>query len=273
MGKVIGIVNQKGGVGKTTTTVSLAAALALQGAKIIVVDFDPQANLTSGILSPTPETLEYTITEMMEDVLNRKPCTYNLAEKEGFRIIPSKIDLSAAEMTLQTVMSRETVLKRVLEPLRQEADVILIDCPPSLGILNINALTAADSVIVPVTPDYYAPKGLELLLNSITGVREALNPTLQIEGVLITKADKRGKFYKEGIDFIQNEIGKVCPVFETEIPVSVSSAQAPAEQMTIFAFDKRSPAARAYESLAKEIASRIPELATRQSHEQSERGE
>jgi len=253
MGKVIGIVNQKGGVGKTTSTINLAAALTKLGQKVLVTDFDPQANLTAGILNPYPGEIEYTITEMMADIVNRKPVAYEFSSKEGFDIIPSKIELCSAEITLQTVMSRETVLRRVLDPVRNNYDYILIDCAPSLGILNINALVAADSVIVPVTPDYFAPKGLEQLLDSISGVQEALNPNLRIDGVLLTKVDNRAAFYKNVVDFVVSSISQVCKVFDTQIPISVASAQAPAELKSIFEYNRNTTSAKAYTQLAAEL--------------------
>lgn len=253
--KIIAIVNHKGGVGKTTTTINLGSALQEQGKRVLLVDMDPQASLTTSLITPNPDQLVFTITEMIEAVCNREEVSYEetIVSAEGMDVIPSKIDLFGSEIALQNVISRETVLKRLIKPLRERYDYILLDCPPSLGVLTVNALTAADSVIVPVNPDYYSPKGLELLLRTIGDMQDTINPTLSIEGILIAKTDNRAVFYKD-VQILLAELKNRLPVFDTSIPVGVAAAEAPAERMSVLHHKSASPVARAYRDLAREVA-------------------
>lgn len=253
--KIIAIVNHKGGVGKTTTTINLGSALQEQGKKVLLVDMDPQASLTTGLITPDPDQLKFTITEMIEAICNREPASYEstIVSTEGMDIIPSKIDLFGAEIALQNVISRETVLKRLLKPLRDKYDYILLDCPPSLGVLTVNALTAADSVIVPVNPDYYSPKGLELLLRTIGDMQDTINPTLTIEGILIAKTDRRATFYKD-VQNVLADLRNSLPVFNTSIPVGVAAAEAPTLRMSVIHHHTASPVAKAYRDLAREVS-------------------
>ena len=253
--KIIAVVNHKGGVGKTTTTINLGSALQEQGKRVLLVDMDPQASLTASIVTPTPDLLPHTITEMIESVCNREAVSYEetITSVEGMDVIPSKIDLFGSEIALQNVISRETVLKRLLKPLRERYDYILLDCPPSLGVLTVNALTASDSVIVPVNPDYYSSKGLELLLRTIGDMQDTINPTLAIEGILITKTDRRAVFYKD-VENVLSSLKSTLPVFETSIPTSVAAAEAPTVRMSVIHHQSSSAVAKAYRNLAYEVA-------------------
>ncbi len=253
--KTIAIVNHKGGVGKTTTTINLGSALQEQGKRVLLVDMDPQASLTTALITPDPNQLPYTIAELIECVCNREvvPFDSTIIKTEGMDIIPSKLDLFGSEIALQNVISRETVLKRLLKLLHDQYDYILLDCPPSLGVLTVNALTAANSVIVPVNPDYFSPKGLELLLRTIRDMQDTINPMLTIDGILVTKTDQRAPFYRD-VQSALSDLRNMFPVFDTSIPVGVAAAEAPALRVSVLHHQSRSPVAKAYRDLAREVS-------------------
>lgn len=250
MGKVIAVANQKGGVGKTTTSVNLGASLASIGKKILLLDIDPQGNATSGtgIEKKIVEQCIYdVIVDDMElaDVI--KPATV-----EGMFVAPATIALAGAEIELVSAISRELRLKRALEPLRKSFDYIIIDCPPSLGLLTINALTAADSVLIPVQCEYYALEGLNQLLNTVRLVQKHLNKDLYIEGVLLTMFDARTNLSIQ----VAEEVKKYFhdKVYQSVIPRNVRLSEAPSHGKPVLLYDSRSRGAEVYLDFAKEVA-------------------
>lgn len=248
--------NQKGGVGKTTTTESLAVALSKAGKRVLVVDLDPQASLTIAMGNPLPDELNTTVTDIMRDVIDGKEIQKGcgiLHHEEGVDLLPANIELAGMEASLVNVMSRETILKEYLSTVRKDYDHILIDCMPSLGMLTINALTAADSILIPMQPQYLSAKGLEQLLSTVNKVKRQLNPKLRIEGILLTMVDGRTNNAKEIAELVRSIYGKKIPVFDTEIPRSVRVAETPAEGKSIFAYDPKGKATAAYDQLAKEV--------------------
>lgn len=248
--------NQKGGVGKTTTTESLAVALSKAGKRVLVVDLDPQASLSIAMGNPLPDELNTTVTDIMRDVIDGKEIQKGcgiLHHEEGVDLLPANIELAGMEASLVNVMSRETILKEYLSTVRKDYDHILIDCMPSLGMLTINALTAADSILIPMQPQYLSAKGLEQLLSTVNKVKRQLNPKLRIEGILLTMVDGRTNNAKEIAELVRNIYGKKISVFDTEIPRSVRMAETPAEGKSIFAYDPKGKATAAYDQLAKEV--------------------
>jgi chromosome partitioning protein len=247
---IIAVLNQKGGVGKTTTTINLAAYLAKSGKKVLICDIDPQGNSTSG-LGIDKQNLDATL----YDVLFSRAEAVNATKKVGLHgvsLIPSNANLAGAEVELVASSHREYKLKNALEQLHY--DYVLIDCPPSLGLLTVNALTAAQSVLIPVQAEYYALEGLGQLLSVITQVRQALNPSLDILGVLVTLYDSRTSLSEQ----VKNELDKHFgdKVFKTVIPRNVRLAEAPSFGKSIMEHDKWSKGARAYKALAKEVEKR-----------------
>ena len=258
--KVIALTNQKGGVGKTTTTVNLGAELVRQGKKVLVVDCDPQANLTMSLGYEHPDELENTIYDVMWDYISGKGSSDRdciLHTNESIDLLPSNIMLTAMEQQLLSAMSRESVLKEFFNSsgIREKYDYVLIDCQPSLGILSVNALTAADSIIVPSQPRYFSTKGLELLMQTVAKTRRMLNPKLRVDGILMTMVDTRTNISKEFTELVKTSFGKVIPVFETQIPHSVKAIEAATEGQSIYKYEKRSKVAKAYEDFAKEVLS------------------
>jgi len=253
--KVIAITNQKGGVGKTTTAVNLGIGLARTGKKVLLVDADPQGSLTVSLGVKTPDELPISIATLMQDIIEDKaiPEDYGIIHHaEGVDLLPSNIELSAFEVGLINVMSREYVLRDTLEPLKQKYDHILIDCMPSLGMMTINALVAADSVMIPSQASYLSTKGLYLLMRSITKVKRQINPKLRIDGVLLTMVDSRTNNAKTIINSLR-QTGDNLRIFDTEIPFSVRAAETSIEGKSIFAHDGNGKVAGAYEQLTKEV--------------------
>lgn len=252
MSRIFAVANQKGGVGKTTTAVNLATCFALAGQKVLVVDFDPQGQATSG-LGLEKKNLPRTIYSSLF-TLNSPAELIQETGIQNLRIIPANIDLAGAEIELVEVPQREGRLRRILENVRKRFDFILIDCPPSLGILTVNALVAADSIIIPVQCEYYALEGLSQLVTSINLVQAGLNPHLSIEGVVLTMSDIRINLSQQVInevrDFFQDK------VFRTVIPRNVRLAEAPSFGQSIIQYDIRSTGAEAYTRLAREILNR-----------------
>lgn len=249
MSKIIAIANQKGGVGKTTTSVNLAACLASLGRKVLLVDIDPQGNTTSGLGINKGDVTNCIYDVLINDV-HPKDAMFETSVP-GLKIIPATIQLAGAEIELVPTISRELRLKKSLHLVKDEFDYVLIDCPPSLGILTINSLTAADSVLIPIQCEYYALEGLSQLLNTVRLVQKHLNTSLQIEGVLLTMLDARTNL---GIQVIE-EVKKYFQqkVYQTIIPRNVRLSEAPSHGQAIITYDPRSKGAEVYTELAKEV--------------------
>lgn len=255
--KVIALTNQKGGVGKTTTAVNLGVSLAQQGSKVLLIDADAQANLTMSLGYGRPDDLADTLSSIMQDVIDDKPANVQKAilhHAEGVDLLPSNIELSGLEVRLINAISRESVLKTCINEVKKNYDVVLVDCMPSLGMLTINALAAADSVVIPTQPHYLSAKGLELLLRSVSKVKRQINPKLRIDGILMTMVMPRTNISKEITETVKSAYGQRIKVFDAQIPHSIRAVEATAEGKSIFAYDKSGKVAVAYEQFAKEVA-------------------
>ena len=253
---VIACVNQKGGTGKTTTCENLGAGLVMNGKKVLLVDFDPQASLSISLGYPKPEELPVTIADMMKKVVDEKeirPGEGILHHEEGMDLMPSSIELSGMEVSLVNTISRETVLKEYLESVKRDYDFVLLDCSPSLGMLTINAMAAADTLLIPVQASYLPAKGLEQLLQIVNKVRRQINPKLKIEGILLTMVDARTNDAKEISELIRNAYGGKIKVYDTEIPRSVRASEISKEGTSIFKHDPRGKVADAYRELTREV--------------------
>ena len=252
MGKIISLANQKGGVGKTTTSINLAAALANLGKRVVLVDADPQANTSSG-LGVDIQELDSTVYECLINGID--PHTAILPTSiENLYMIPSHIDLVGAEIEMLNLEQRENILKRVLSPLKGDYDYILIDCSPSLGLITINALTASDSIIIPVQCEFFALEGIAKLLNTIKIIKSNLNPALRIEGFLLTMYDARLRLSAQVHDEVRRHFGDL--VFNTVIARNVRLSEAPSHGMSVLEYDRNSKGAKNYTNLAKELIKR-----------------
>lgn len=256
--KTIAIANQKGGVGKTTTAANLGIGLARQGKRVLLIDCDAQGSLTESLGYSPPETLPVTLATVMSRTLSDEPVNPQdgiLRHPEGVDLLPSNIELSGMEVTLVNTMSRELVLREYISQVKSRYDYVLLDCTPSLGMLTINALAAADSVIIPVQAQYLPLKGLEQLIKTIGKVKRQINPNLKIEGILMTMVDTRTNFSKEIVSLLRENYGSKVRVFKSEIPLSIRAAEISAEGKSIFTHDKNGKVAAAYENLTKEVLS------------------
>ena len=254
--KVIALTNQKGGVGKTTTAVNLGVGLAQQGKKVLLIDADAQANLTMALGYNRPDDLPFTLSTVMQDIIDDKTVDVSQGinhHKEGVDLIPSNIELSGLEVRLINALSRESVLKTYVNEVKRDYDFVLIDCMPSLGMITINSLAAADSVVIPTQPHYLSAKGLELLLRTVSKVRRQINPRLRIDGILMTMVMPRTNISKDIISSVKSAYGQKIKVFDTQIPHSVRAVEATAEGKSIFAYDKGGKVAAAYEQFAREV--------------------
>ena len=254
--KVIAITNQKGGVGKTTTTVNLGVGLVRQGRRVLLLDADPQGSLSISLGIKQPDDLSESLATIMQKVIEDESVPMDTAvhhHAEGVDFIPANIELSGIDVSLVNTMSREHVLKTHVNELRKYYDYILIDCMPSLGMMPINALVAADSVIIPSQPNFLSTKGLNLLMRSIARVKRQINPGLTIDGILLTMVDSRTNNAKAIISSLRSTVGQNLRVFNSEIPYSVRAAECSNEGKSIFAHDKNGRVAQGYDALAQEV--------------------
>lgn len=254
--KVIALANQKGGVAKTTSTVNLGVGLANQGHKVLLIDADPQGSLTISLGVKNPDDLDASLATVMDAVIDDEMIAENLGilhHEEGVDLMPANIELSGMETGLFNIMSREYVLKNYIDKVRHNYDFVIIDCMPSLGMMTINALVAADSVIIPSQPSFLSTKGLNLLLHSISKVKRSINPKLSIDGILLTMVDSRTNNAKDIISSLRSGVGQNIKVFDTEIPHSVRATECSLTGKSIFSHDKGGKVAEAYENLVKEV--------------------
>ena len=248
--RILAIANQKGGVGKTTTAVNLGAALAECGFRVLVVDLDPQGNATTG-LGLNPRDVSASVYDVVMNEASIEDCIEPTSIKDLF-VVPATIDLAGAEIELVPQISRELRLKRALDSIRDEFDLILIDCPPSLGLLTVNGLAAADDVIVPIQCEYYALEGLGQLLRNVALVQANLNPSLDVRGIILTMYDARTKLADQVVSEVRGYFGE--KVYKTVVPRTVRLSEAPSFGQPIIVFDPTSRGARAYRELAKEVS-------------------
>ena len=252
MGRVIAVANQKGGVGKTTTAINLSACLAEKGQKVLAIDMDPQGNMTSG-LGIDKDEVEKNIYDLMigqagvDEVLQKEAI-------ENLDVIPTSIDLSAAEIELIGVDDKEFIIRNAVQPIKDDYDYIIIDCPPSLSMLTINAMTTADSVLVPIQCEYYALEGLSQLIHTVELVKERLNPVLEIEGVVFTMYDARTNLSLQVVENVKSNLNQ--SIYKTIIPRNVRLAEAPSYGMPINIYDTKSVGAESYRLLAEEVMNR-----------------
>ncbi|WP_461812901.1 ParA family protein [Faecalimonas sp.] len=249
MGRIIAIANQKGGVGKTTTSINLSACLSALGKKVLAIDMDPQGNMTSG-LGIDKENVEYTVYDLIlgEIDIEKVICKETL---ENLDVLPTNIDLSAAEIELIGVDNKEYIIRDAVEKVKEEYDFIIIDCPPSLSMLTINAMTTADTVLVPIQCEYYALEGLSQLIHTIDLVKERLNPRLEMEGVVFTMYDARTNLSLQVVENVKENLNQA--IYKTIIPRNIRLAEAPSHGMPINLYDPKSTGAESYMLLAEEV--------------------
>ena len=253
MGRIIAIANQKGGVGKTTTTINLSACLAEKGKKVLAIDLDPQGNTTSG-LGIEKENVENSVYELMLGECSIREITIK-TEIENLYILPSNVNLAGAEIELIGVNEREYILKNEVDYIKDNFDFIIIDCPPSLNMLTINAMTTANTVLVPIQCEYYALEGLSQLIYTINLVQERLNPELQMEGIVFTMYDARTNLSLQVVENVKNNLN-TTNIYKTIIPRNIRLAEAPSHGKPINLYDKKSTGAESYRLLAEEVIER-----------------
>ncbi|HBD01265.1 MAG TPA: chromosome partitioning protein ParA [Lachnoclostridium sp.] len=256
MGRIIAIANQKGGVGKTTTAINLSACLAESRQRVLAVDFDPQGNETSG-LGIEKSSIERTVYDLLVGECEIEECLITNVQ-ENLDLLPSNVDLAGAEIELLEIENKETLLKTYLEKIKNHYDFIIIDCPPSLNLLTINALTAANTVLVPIQCEYYALEGLSQVLKTVNLVKKKLNPALEMEGVVFTMYDARTNLSLEVVESVKINLNQ--NIYKTIIPRNVRLAEAPSHGMPINLYDSRSAGAESYRLLAAEVISRGEEI-------------
>lgn len=252
MGRIIAVANQKGGVGKTTTTINLSACLAEQGQKVLVIDVDPQGNTTSG-LGIDKNNTENTVYELMLGEASIDDCIYK-SVMDDLYVIPSNVNLAGAEIDLIDIDDREYILKKIVNSLKEKYDFILLDCPPSLSMLTVNAMTAANTVLVPIQCEYYALEGLSQLIRTINLVKQKLNPELEIEGVVFTMYDARTNLSLQVVENVKANLKQT--VYKTIIPRNIRLAEAPSHGLPINLYDSKSAGAESYRLLAEEVIHR-----------------
>lgn len=252
MGRIIAIANQKGGVGKTTTTINLSACLAEAGQKVLLVDFDPQGNATSGV-GLEKGYIDKTVYELLVDECQIQECLVKEVQ-ENLDVLPSDVNLAGAEIELLDLEDKEMLLKEQLDEIKDDYDYVLIDCPPALSLLTINALTAANTVLIPIQCEYYALEGLNQVLKTVNLVQKKLNPNLETEGVVFTMYDARTNLSLEVVESVKSTLNQ--NIYKTIIPRNVRLAEAPSHGMPINLYDSRSTGAESYRLLAAEVMSR-----------------
>lgn len=256
MGKIIAIVNQKGGVGKTTTCVNLGIGLADKGKKVLLIDADPQGSLTASLGFREPDAIDITLSTVMGNIINDIPVLSDegiLRYSDNLDLLPANIELSGLEISIINVMRRDMVMNEYLEIVKDLYDYILIDCMPALGMITINALACADSILIPVQAAYLPIKGLQQLIQTIGKVRKQINPGLKIEGILVTMMDARTNFAKDIVKLLHESYGEKVKIFADSIPMSVKVAESSAEGLGICVYDPKGKVAKAYESLTMEV--------------------
>jgi chromosome partitioning protein len=254
--RIYACVNQKGGVAKTVTSANLGIGLARRGKKVLLVDLDSQTSLSRSLGIPQPDDLPVTIVSQLKKVIDDKPFEPHegiLEHGEGVDIMPSSIELAGLEVHMANVMSREFLLRSYLSEVKADYDIIVLDCPPTLGIITINALAAADRVIVPVQPEYLSVIGMTQLFETVKRVKKQINPSLQIGGVLITMANMRTNLAKNALETIREAYGENCRIFTNPVPYSTRVKEASGNGTSIFKYDPKGSAAYAYEQLVKEV--------------------